>query len=179
MIFGTNLFLRKTVKSNDGSDLTEEDFQKLKNVAIKEHHLYSKVYAKGSKFTGRQIAVFALRDYAAKRLMLANPAKKYLNRLGISVTKKYGKAHERNRAKRIIREAYRAVEKDGNVFLHRGFLVVIAAREGLHGAKEADVERELRYALAKIGLLDRRKDAPGEDDVKTKSETKNEAETEK
>ena len=111
--------------------------------------------------------------------MLANPAKKYLNRLGISVTKKYGKAHERNRAKRIIREAYRAVEKDGSVFLRRGFLVVIAAREGLHGAKEADVERELRYALAKIGLLDRRKDAPGEDDVKTKSETKNEAETEK
>lgn len=142
----------------------------MKNVAIKEHHLYSKAYAKGSKFTGRMIAVFALRDYAAKRLMLANPQKKYLNRLGISVTKKYGKAHERNRAKRIIREAYRAVEKDGNMFLHRGFLVVIAAREGLHGVKEADVERELRYALAKIGLLEARKDTADEDEAEKANE---------
>lgn len=131
----------------------------MKNVAIKEHHLYSKAYAKGKRYSGRLAAVFVLRDYAARRIMLANPEKKYLNRLGLSVTKKFGKAHERNRAKRILREAYRAIERDDSVRLGTGYLVVIAARDGLHGAKTGDVERELRRAFEKLELLKRLPDA--------------------
>lgn len=123
----------------------------MKNVAIRENHLYSKTYSKGQKYSGRCVGVFVLRDLHAKRYMKENPEKQYLNRIGISVGKKYGGATQRVRAKRIVREAYRAIEKEGN--LKKGFLVVLAIRDGCHGAKTQQVEAELRAAFGKLSMF--------------------------
>ena len=99
---------------------------------------------------GKLVAVYVLRDYAAHRLMQANPQKKYLNRVGLSVGKKIGGAVQRNRAKRLLREGYRAVAADG---LATGYLVVLAAREQIRDKKMQDVEKELRRAFLRLGLL--------------------------
>ena len=122
----------------------------MKFVAIKEHHLYNKAYRQGNRFVGRYVAVYVLRDYAAKKLMMAHPKKRYVNRIGLSVTKKVGGACVRTRAKRIMREALRAAEGDRT--LKTGFLVVIAARSEIVGKKMQDVERELRAAFDKLNL---------------------------
>ena len=79
----------------------------MKSYAIKEHHLYNKAFAKGQRAVGKLVAVYVLKDYAAKRLMLANPEKKYFNRVGLSVGKRIGGAVQRNRAKRLLREGDR------------------------------------------------------------------------
>jgi ribonuclease P protein component len=122
----------------------------MKFVAIKEHHLYNKAYRQGNRFVGRLVAVYVLRDYAARKLMMAHPQRCYVNRIGLSVTKKVGGACVRTRAKRIIREAYRAILSEGN--LKTGHLVVIAARSEIVGKKTQDVERELRYAFDKLNF---------------------------
>ena len=122
----------------------------MKFVAIKEHHLYNKAYRQGNRFVGRLVAVYVLRDYAARKLMMAHPQHCYVNRIGLSVTKKVGGACIRTRAKRIMREALRAVEKERT--LKTGYLVVIAARREIVGKKMQDVERELRLAFDKMNL---------------------------
>ena len=123
----------------------------MKFVAIKEHHLYNKAYRQGSRFVGRLVAVYVLRDYAAKKLMMAHPQRRYVNRIGLSVTKKVGGACVRTRAKRIIREGLRAVMRERE--LKTGFLVVIAARSEIVGKKTQDVERELSLAFDNLGFF--------------------------
>ena len=123
----------------------------MKEYAIKEHHLYNKAFAKGKRSVGKLTAVYVLRDYAAKRLMLANPEKRYLNRVGLSVGKKLGGAVVRNRAKRLLREAYRAIKTE--IGLKTGYLVVLAARDEIRGKKTEDVKRDLLRAFRTLGML--------------------------
>ena len=123
----------------------------MKNVAVKENHLYNKAYSKGKRFSGRYVRIYVLKDLKAKRVMLANPQKKYINRLGISVSKKNGTAVVRNRIKRIIREGYRAIERDGELLT--GYIIILAAKNEAAEVKSTDVERDLRYGFKKLDMF--------------------------
>lgn len=121
----------------------------MKNVAIREHHLYNKAFQKGRRQVGRYVAVYVLRDLAADRLKNAHPQKIRVNRLGLSVSKKIGGAVERNRAKRVLRAAYDSVKSELKV----GNLIVISPRTAISGAKSTEVAEELRRAFSELGLL--------------------------
>ncbi|MBO4354028.1 MAG: ribonuclease P protein component [Clostridia bacterium] len=123
----------------------------MKNIAISENHLYKKVYAKGDKVFCKHIVVYVLTDYHAARLARANPLKTKVNRVGITVSKKLGKAVVRSRVRRIIREAYRIIQTEEN--LKKGKLIVIVGREAAVDAKSTDVEKDMRYAFAKLGMI--------------------------
>ena len=121
----------------------------MKNVAIRENHLYGKAYRKGKSFVGKLVAVYVLKDLAAKRLANANPEKKYVNRIGLSVSKKLGGAVVRNRAKRIVRAAYDTLKAD----VKTGYLVVISVRTAATNKKSTDVARELKKAFIALDML--------------------------
>ncbi|MBN1914394.1 MAG: ribonuclease P protein component [Parachlamydiales bacterium] len=65
------------------------------NRLLKAHH-FKELFFDKKRWEG----IFIHIDYASK---------KDRTRLGISVSKKFGKAHERNRFKRISREAFRLI----------------------------------------------------------------------
>ena len=133
-----------------------DGLEKMKNIAIKENHLYNKAYRQGKRFVGKYTAVYVLRDFAAARLKKENPQKVFVNRLGLTVSKKIGGAVERNRAKRVIRAAF-DTQRNG---LKTGFLIVISAREAINGAKSTDVACELESAFSKLEMKkDRAKNA--------------------
>lgn len=123
----------------------------MKCCAICENHLFNKAYAKGKKAVSGRIVLYVLTDRHAWLLKKQNPLKEKVNRVGITVSKKIGHAVVRNRAKRIIREAYRQLEKE--VPVKKGFLVVIVARDAIKDAKTPDVYNELKKSAAKVGLI--------------------------
>ena len=123
----------------------------MKHISLKENHLFSKAYAGGQKYYGRYTSVYVLQDRAAYRLMKANPQKEYINRLGITVSKKLGSAVVRSRLRRILREGFRAVEKEGN--LKTGYIIVISAKAAAIGKKSTDIYHELKIAFGKLGLI--------------------------
>ena len=121
----------------------------MKYTTIKEHHLYNKTFQRGKRYSGKNVSVFVLRDLAAKRLRKENPEKQFYNRFGVAVTKRVGGAVQRNRVKRILRAAYRAIEPE----LKTGFLVVLSPRDGILNVKSTDVECELRRGFERLEMF--------------------------
>ena len=122
----------------------------MKYRAIGENHLYGKAYAKGKKCVAARVVVYVLRDYRAEALR-RDPLKRPINRIGLTVTKTLGGAVVRSRVKRILREGYRAVDRE-NV-IAKGNLIVIVARSGSVTAKSTDIAKDLKYAFRKLGML--------------------------
>ena len=123
----------------------------MKLYPITENHLYRKAYRTGIRAASRSLCLFVLRDKRAGLIKKQNPTGDYINRVGISASKKIGGAVQRNRAKRVVREAYRQIGAEERLKMRN--LVVIALREPATVLKMQEVKRDLRYCMRKAGLI--------------------------
>jgi len=123
----------------------------MKNIAIRENHLYKKTYLSGSKAGGRYTSIYVLKDKKAYLLKKAHPLKINVNRIGLTVTKKLGKAVTRNRIKRIIRAALAKIEKE--LCLKKGYLIVISARPDACAATSDDIYAEMKKQFSKLSMI--------------------------
>ena len=104
--------------------------------SLKLNHIFRRMYASSGQANG--LLVF----YARKN-------RTGINRVGITVSKKLGKAHIRNRVRRRLREVYRLNE---DRFQPGWDIVVVARTKAIHAPFEKLTENYLS-AAAKAGIL--------------------------
>lgn len=102
-----------------------------KIITIKENRNFMNAYRRGKKVETKYFVLYYRKNRFNK------------TRLGITTGKKLGNAVTRNRARRIIREAYRNVQNS----LISGYDIVIVARISATTKKEYEIERVLRENL--------------------------------
>jgi len=112
-----------------------------KTDTLKKNHEFQRVYRKGRFFVGKYMSMYILPNNSEK------------NRLGISISRKYGKSVRRNRLKRLIRESYRLFEE----FIDSGYDIVINARQNQDMPEFSAVKKEMRHLLKKLKIFDQEK----------------------
>lgn len=118
--------------------------------SIKDNVDFKRLYRQGRKKGSGHIVVYTKEN------------KLGLNRLGITVGKKFGNSVQRNRMKRLIREVYRLYNKD----MTQGYDIIIAARPSVRSAASpnnrlkaervpgySDIESDFKKAFISLDML--------------------------
>ena len=109
----------------------------LKKNVLRKKSDFSSIYNKGKSVGDRYVVLF----YRPNHLPY--------NRTGFLASKKVGNSVKRNRARRLMKESYRSFAEK----LPTGYDFVIIARNTISGKKCADVEKSLRSAFKKTGVI--------------------------
>lgn len=105
--------------------------------SLKLNKDFHRLYSRGKNFVSGYTVVYALKNRSGK------------SRLGLTVSKSIGKAVKRNRLKRLMRESYRLMENK----INPGFDIVIVARSRALGKTQAQIQRDIEYAMRKLELI--------------------------
>ena len=98
---------------------------------------FKRLYYRGKCAVSRSVVLYAQKNRTEK------------NRIGLTCGKSVGKAFARNRAKRLMRESYRALFPD----MKKGYDIVIIARTSICGKKCPEVLKDMKFAMEKLDLL--------------------------
>ena len=105
---------------------------------LKKDSDFRKVYKHGKSFANRYLVMYILNNKSEN------------SRIGISVSKKVGKAIIRNKVRRRIKEAY-IVNIDENV--KYGYDIVFIARVAIKDAEYKDIEKSMKHLVKKAEMF--------------------------
>ena len=106
-------------------------------VTIKENKDFRRIYAKGKSYASGILVTYVIRNRTRDV------------RIGITTSKKIGKAVLRNRSRRIIREAFRELADS----VKPGYDIVFVARAKTPFVKSYDILRSMKKELKEAGVL--------------------------
>lgn len=98
---------------------------------------FSSLYKRGKSVGERYVVLFYRKNELG------------FNRRAFLASKKVGKSVVRNRARRLMKESYRALEDK----LPQGYDMIFIARHTICNLKCADVKKSIEAALRKAGIL--------------------------
>lgn len=106
---------------------------------MNENRDFKRVYTRGKSFPGPALVTYVLRNRLG------------VSRVGITASKKIGKAVQRNRAKRVIREAFRQLGPE--IGSNGGYDFVFVARTKTTKVKMREVLEQMHRHLKAGGVL--------------------------
>lgn len=104
---------------------------------LKKDFDFRKVYKHGKSFANRHLVMYILNNKSEN------------SRIGISVSKKVGKAIIRNKVRRRIKEAYR-LNIDEKI--KNGYDIVFIARVAIKDADYSDIEKSMKHLIRKSDM---------------------------
>ncbi|MGD0016088.1 MAG: ribonuclease P protein component [Verrucomicrobiia bacterium] len=113
-----------------------------KSERLQYGHQFRQIYERGRKVEGRLLALYLLDEPSAKPAPSGRA-------VGVVTGRKLGGAVQRNRARRLLREAYRLNKHK----LKPNIQIVMVARYGIRGKRLPDVEAELLGLFGTAGML--------------------------
>lgn len=106
------------------------------STSLKLNHIFRRLYSSAGQANGFLV-------------LYARPNRLGINRVGVTVSKKLGKAHIRNRVRRRLREAYRLNEEQFST----GWDIVVVARSRCIGADFEKIVGSYLSLAQKAGIL--------------------------
>ena len=110
-------------------------------IMMKKNYEFKKLFSKGKFYYGDFIHMYI------------NKNNKNYNKLGIAISKKQGKAVERNHIKRLIRENYKTfeerIEKGTNI------LIVINKEKEIKNIDFYNIQKDFNRTLKKANILEK------------------------
>ena len=106
-------------------------------LTLRKQSDFSRVYKQG-KSRGSRFAVILYRRNGLK-----------FTRTAFVASKKVGNSVQRNRSRRLMRAAYRAVEPN----VKSGYDIIFVARAAINGCKEPEVKKKKKKTLEGAGIL--------------------------
>ena len=108
-------------------------------VMLKKNYEFKIVLTKGRLYIGKQLKIVILKNG------------KNFKTLGIAVSTKNGKAFQRNKAKRLIREAYKNLEEK----IINGYSIVVLLKKNIdiNDMKYIDIINEMENTFKKANII--------------------------
>ena len=106
-------------------------------LTLRKQSDFARVYKQG-KSKGSRFAVILYKRNGLR-----------FTRTAFVASKKVGNSVERNRSRRLMRAAYKALEPN----VKSGYDIIFVARAAIIGCREPEVEKQLKRALDSAGIL--------------------------
>ena len=105
--------------------------------SLKLNHEFRRLYKKGKSAASQYVVIYTGRNNNT------------INRLGITVSKKVGRAVHRNRVRRRLKEIYRLNETN----LNTGYDIIIVARLKSRFIKFSELEASVISLFKRLGVI--------------------------